>query len=245
MNDTVSIRFRWTWVILLFVLMTGPFAPAWAQAPGESVLTVQGAAEARVAPDVATVRLGIVGQAPTADAAQRRVNEVAGDILDAIRDVGIREPEIQTARLVLNPVYSRQESAEDMPQIVAYRASNTVTVRVEDLSRVGRVIDAGLEAGANQLEGVAFGLTDDLPARESALEDAIAEARRKANVMARALDVRLEGVLSVDEGGVFVQAPRMEMARATAFQEAVPTPVSPGEVTVSASVTIRYRIGQD
>lgn len=226
----------------ILVVVAGVFQVPRLHAQDEPVLTVQGASEVRVASDVATVRLGIVAQAETADLAQGQANEVASRILDEVRRVGIGEREIRTERLVLTPVYSRQRSPDDVPEIAAYRATNTVSVRVEDLGRIGRVIDAGLGAGANQLEGVGFGLDDDGPAREEALDQAIAEARSKAGVMARALDIRLDGILSVDEGGVFIAQPQMEMARAMVFQDAGATPVAPGEVTVSASVTIRYRI---
>jgi len=233
---------RWTGCLVFLIVLLG--APA-LDAQTEPVLTVQGTAEIRVAPDLATVRLGIVAQAPTADAAQGQVNDVAGRILEAVLGMGIEDRNIQTARLNLTPVYSRQRAAEDVPEIVAYRASNTVTVRIQDLGRLGAVIDSGLGAGANQLEGVSFDIADDLPARQAALEQAITEARSKAETMAGALGIRLDGVLSVDEGGVFVERPQMEMARVAVFQDSGSTPVSPGEVTVSGSVTIRYRIAGD
>ena len=236
--------FRWTAILVLLTLVVFPAYSLSAQSEGPA-LTVQGSSEVRVASDLATVRLGVVAQAATAEAAQREVNDVANGILEAVRGAGIADRDVQTARLLLTPVFSRQRSAEDLPEIVAYRASNVVTVRVEALENLGQVIDAGLGAGANQLEGVSFGVKDDLPARESALEEAITEARTKAEAMASALGIRLEGVLSVDEGGVFVQAPQMEMARLTVLQDTGTTPVAPGEVTVSASVTIRYRIAGD
>jgi len=215
--------------------------PAFAQTGTESVLTVSGNGEVRVEPDLATVRLGIVGQAETARVAQDAVNHVGAAILDALADVGV-DDDIQTAGLNLTPLYRRMR-ADGEPEIIGYRASNTVSVRVTDVRLVGGIIDAGLEAGANQLQGVSFGLQDDLAAREEALRMAIAEARRKAEAMADALGAKLAGVLRVNEGGVFVQRPVMEMgARARAAQQMTPTPVAPGSVSVSASVSIEYRI---
>ncbi len=216
--------------------------PGFAQTGTESVLTVSGNGEVRVEPDLATVRLGIVGQPETACVAQDAANLVGAAILDALAGVGVDDDDIQTAGLNLTPLYRRMRADGD-PEIIGYRASNTVSVRVTDVRLVGGIIDAGLEAGANQLQGVSFGLQDDLAAREEALRMAIAEARRKAEAMADALGVNLAGVLRVNEGGVFVQRPVMEMgARAMAAQGMAPTPVAPGSVSVSASVSIEYRI---
>src|SRR5262249_8013894 len=149
---------------------------------------------------------------------------------------------IQTARLVLSPVYApRSPESRDAPRIVGYNATNSVSVRVEDLSLVGAVIDAGLKAGANQLDGVQFGLRNDLPSRAQALKEAVQEARSKAQVMADALRLNLTEVLEVSEGGVSI-LPQSEGTFAARMAATVETPVSPGQIQVNANVTIRYRI---
>ena len=235
--------FAWT---LVFVAMSA--GSVWAQSgtDADSVLAVQGRAEVRVVPDLAVVRLGIVEQAPTARQAQEAVNSIANRIVEEIQSLGIDESDVQTARLTLSPVYSRSRpGATQPPSIVAYRAMNTVSVRVEELDSVGEVIDAALGAGANQLEGVSFELQDDLTARQTALQDAVREARQKAEAIAGALGVRIESILSVSEGGVAIVPPVMEMSRALALQQDADTRVSPGEVSVAASVSIRYRIAPD
>ena len=230
--------------LLLTLVATAVPGLVRAQTPTEEpVLRVRGSAEVRVAPDLAVVRLGVAEEARTAREAQSAVNNVAGAILDAVRGVGIEERNVQTVRLVLSPVYSpRRPGDREEPGIVGYRASNTVSVRVEDLGLVGQVIDAALDAGANQLEGVSFGLQDDQTVRQQALRQAIAEARGKADAMADALGVELDAIISVTEDNVFVRQPVMETARVMALQGEAPTSVSPGEVSVSASVSIEYRI---
>lgn len=210
-------------------------------------LTVRGSAEVSVEPDHATVRLGVLSQKPAAAEAQREANQVAGHILENLRELGIEERQIQTSELQLSPVYANSNpraAQPEEPKIVAYRASNVVSVRLEDLSRIGPAVDAGLAAGANRLEGVAFGLKNDLPARRDALRQAVEEARSKAQTMAEALGVRLGDVLSLDEGGVSIDVPRMALARGMAFSEAsdASTPVASGRITVSAQVTLRYRL---
>jgi uncharacterized protein len=113
------------------------------------------------------------------------------------------------------------------------------------LSLVGPAIDAGLKAGGNQVEGVQFGLRNDLPSREEAIKQAVQEARSKAQAMADALRVNLVEVLEASEAGISVVpfaeagfAPRLAVAAAADTS----TPVSPGQIQVNANVTIRFRI---
>jgi uncharacterized protein len=213
--------------------------------PQQPMLIVGGNARILAVPDQATVRLGIVRQAPAAQAAQEQANTAAQEILSAVQKTGVPANQIQTARLVLSPVYApRSPDSRDAPKIVAYNATNTISVRLDNLSIVGPVIDAGLKAGANQIENVAFSLRNDLPSREQALKQAVEEARSKAQVMADAARVNLAEVFEISEGGVTV-VDRFEPAlagRAMLATAAPETPISPGQIEVRASVTIRYRI---
>jgi uncharacterized protein YggE len=225
-------------IALLFMFLQRPDVP-----PAPPVLVVTGTAQVFTAPDQATVRLGIVRQAANAQAAQEQANAVAQEILNAIGKAGVPASQIQTMRLVLSPVYApRSPDSRDAPRIVAYNATNTVSVRLENLSLVGPVIDAGLKAGANQLEGVQFGLRNDLPSRQQALKQAVDEARSKAMTMADALRVNLAEVLEASEGGVSIIVDHVEPLAARAMAVASETPVSPGQIQVNATVTIRYRI---
>jgi uncharacterized protein len=223
---------------LLFMLLQGPYAPS------PPVLVVTGNAQVFVAPDQATVRLGFVRQSPNAQNAQEQANAVAQEILNTIAKVGVPPSQIQTMRLVLSPVYApRSPESRDAPRIVAYNATNTVSVRLENLSVVGPVIDAGLKAGANQLEGVQFGLRNDLPSRQQALKLAVDEARAKAQTMADSLRVNLVEVLEASEGGVSIVADSVEpQLTGRVMALAAETPVSPGQIRVNANVVIRYRI---
>src|SRR5258706_9279606 len=215
--------------LLMFAQQPGP------PQPPPPVLVVAGNAQIFAVPDEATVRLGIVRQSPNAQAAQEQANTVGQEILSAIAKVGIPANQIQTARLVLAPAYAvRGPDSREAPRIIGYNATNSVSVRIDNLSLVGAVIDAGLKAGANQLEGVQFGLRNDLPSREQALKAAVLEARSKAQVMAEALRVTLAEVLEASEGGVSI-VPRGELAMAPrALAMSNDTPVSPGQIEVRA-----------
>jgi hypothetical protein len=122
---------------------------------------------------------------------------------------------------------------------------NLITVTLDILGLVGPVVDAGLENGVNQLEGVQFGLKNDGPARELALHLAISEAKGKAVAMADALAVTLGPVQEVSEAGVSIVplGSRSAESFAVAARAAVPTPVSAGQLEIRASVVVKYAIG--
>jgi len=234
-------------VVLLDAFCSTAFAQVngiWPQPPDQIVVT--GNAEVEAAPDIATVRLGVLHQSTSAKDAQDQANRTGLAILKAIGMLGVPSQQIQTSRLTIIPVYSQQRpNNNDAPRIVGYSASNMITVTLENLSQIGPVVDAGLDNGANQLEGVAFGLKNDGPSREQALRLAVAEAQGKAAAMASALSVKLGTPLEVSESGVSIMPYDKSgeiQPRVFAAQAISPTPVSTGQLTIRASVTIRYRI---
>lgn len=215
--------------------------------PKPPAITVSGSGEVRVDPDLAVVRLGVLAQDADASMAQQEANRIARGILDGVEALGVPEQAVQTSRLVLSPVYDqpRPQDRSRAPQISSYRATNVVSVRLGDLAKIGPVIDAAVKAGANQVEGVDFRLEDDTAARQGALTKAVQEARAKAATIAAALGVTLGPVLEATEGGVSIDVPRFSGGPRMLTMEArtpEPTPVSAGEITVSAHVTLRYRI---
>src|SRR5262249_4960111 len=146
-------------------------------------------------------------QANTAQAAQDQTNTLAADILAAITRAGIPAADVQTSRLTLTPVYApRTPDTSQAPRIVAYQAANMVAVRGKDLAKIGPVIDAGLKAGANEVQGIQFSLRDDLPSRQQALKLAVADARRKADAIAEASNATLGLPLEISENGVSVMS---------------------------------------
>ena len=222
-------------------------APPRPDTPPVPGLTVQGYGQVRTDPDEATVRLGVFTQETTARAAQDKANQVSAALLDAVAKLGVPRQDIQTSDLSLGPIYAPPRPEDDgrEPRISGYQASYVVSVRLEKLDLVGRVIDAALAAGANQLQGVSFGLRDDRAAQTRALEQAVREAREKAQAIAGALGVRLGEVLEASEGTFSVVTPTFDK-RAFAMEaaQAAPTPIAAGQVGVDAAVTVRFRISQ-
>jgi uncharacterized protein len=229
-------------IALACTLITGP---ALAQQPGgpppmPPQVAAQGTAEVRVAPDRAIARFGVQVQAREAQAAQNRVNETMQKVIQAVRRLNVPENRISTERLELYPVYDQPPPGREGTQRLAgYRASNVVRVELDATARLGPVIDAAVGAGANTIEGIQFALANEAPHRAKALHQAAQEARDKARTIADSLDVRLGRLIEAREAGVDVSPPPT-----VAFERAAlaSTPVQPGELTVRATVVIRYAV---
>jgi hypothetical protein len=235
----------WPRRVLAGVAAAGIFAATAAAQSGPAVpsIAVSGSAEVAAAPDRAVVSLGAVVESSQARDAQKQLAQIMQRVVKDIKAQGIPDEKIGTAGMSLNPVYShpapRAGQDPEAPRIVGYRASNTVRIQVDDLERVGAVIDAGIAAGANQLYGLSFDLRDDLKPRQQALQLAVQEARSKAEAIAASLGQALGEVIDVREDGAPGAAP---MERRMAAPAAAGTLIQPGQVQVSAGVQVRYRL---
>lgn len=231
-----------------WVLLAVMWVPALGAQDGSSTeridfrrtILVTGNGEASAPPDRALVRLGTTAQTSQAETAQAKVNETMTKALDLIQKAGVEKRNIRTAMLRLSPVYTSDRSS-DGPKVTGFRASNVLEVTLDDLKLVGKVIDAGLAAGMNELQGVSFSLKNDLPQRNNALKSAAEEARVKAETIAEALGLTLSTVYEVTESGVHLIPFQDNFGGARMMSAAaMPTPVEPGEVRVQANVTVRY-----
>jgi len=214
-----------------------------AAGPGVPAIAVSGNAEVAAAPDRANLSLGAVVESKQAQDAQKQIAQIMQRVIKDIKAQGVPNEKIRTAGFSLNPVYShpapRAGQEPEAPRIIGYRAANTVRVQVDDLERVGGVIDAGIAAGANQLNGLTFDLRDDLKHREQALQLAVREARSKAEAIAAALNLQLGEVLEIREESGPTAYPA---ERRLAAPSAAGTPIQPGQVQVSAGVQVRFRL---
>jgi uncharacterized protein len=230
------------------LLMSAAMATtALAQAPDNAAsrerntLVVRGDGEVMAKPDVAYATVGVITEGKRAQDAAQANTALTQRIIDALRKQGIAEKDTQTSNYSVQPRYENRPNRE--PVIVGYQVSNQVRATVRDLVKVGAVIDAALEAGANNVYGVTFGLQERERYTSDALTAAVQEARRKAETLARAAGVRLLGVVQIQEGGS-VRVPMLQDRMEFAARGAA-TPIVPGELTVNASVTVIYNIAQN
>ena len=198
--------------------------------------------EVKTAPDMATISFGVQTEAPTAAAAMRDNAARMTQVMQALRRAGVAERDIQTSGLNLQAQYDYQENQP--PKLRGYQASNRVTVRVMDLTKVGATVDAVVAAGVNQIDGVGFGLKDPTTAENEARTKAVQALQAKARLYAQALGVQLGGIRSLNEGGGYTPQPPMPMfaMRAQAMDSGGGTSVSGGELSVKIEVTGVYDI---
>jgi uncharacterized protein YggE len=197
--------------------------------------------ETRLAPDMATINLGVMTQARTAvDAMQANATRMA-QVMATLKKAGIAAKDIQTSGLNLNPQDVYEQNVP--PRLTGYQASNQVTVIVHDLARLGAAVDATVTAGANQVNGVSFGLNDPTAAENAAREDAVKALQAKADLYARATGYRVSRLVSLSEGGGYSVPPPMPMMAAQMKREAMAdTSVSPGELRVRVDVSGLYEL---
>ena len=198
-----------------------------------------GEAQISVAPDIAFVDAGVATDARTAREASEANNTAMTKVFAALKAANVDARDIQTSRLSLQPQYAPNRSGPS--PVVGYRASNRVTVRIHDVSKVAGVIDTLVGAGANDIGNVNFEVSQASKLLDDAREKAVADARRKAEIYARAAGVTLGAPWSISEGG----APQpMFRAKMAAGMPASPTPIAQGEETLSVSVNVTWAIKQ-
>jgi uncharacterized protein len=211
-------------------------APAIAQVPPPAI-SVTGEATVSVPPDQAQIDGGVTSDAKTAREASDANNAAMGKVLLALKGAGIDEKDYQTSRLSLQPQYAPNRSGPS--PVVGYRASNRVTVKLRDVAKVANIVDVLVGAGANELGGINFMVSQASKLLDDAREKAIADARRKAEIYAKAAGVTLGEPLNIsEEGGSGPPVFRSKMAAPMAAG----APVAQGEETLSVSVSVSWAI---
>lgn len=190
-------------------------------------------------PDIVRISTGVVTQAPTASAAIAQNAERMAAVRAALKRAGIADRDIQTSSINLNPDYRHGENRA--PQLIGYRASNEVSVRFRDIANTGRIIDALVAQGANQINGPMLGIEKPEEALDEARVAALRTARGRAEIYARAMGKRVARIVSVSEsGGQFTPYPRPMMAEAR--MDAASTKIDPGEQTLSVSLSVSFEL---
>ena len=223
---------------LVFAVLSGALfaTPAVADDVPPPMISVTGQAQISVPPDLALVDGGVTSEAKTAREASDANNAAMGKVLLALKGAGIDEKDVQTSRLLLQPQNAPNRTGPSA--IASYRASNRVTIRVRDVTKVANVIDTLVGAGANEIGGINFMVSQASKLLDEAREKAVADARRKAEIYARAAGVTLGAPLTVSEEG---NAPPMPYRKMSAGMAAAPQ-VAQGEETLSVTVNVSWAI---
>jgi len=205
-----------------------------------TTLSLSAHGEVQAAPDQATITLGVQTTAPAAGAAMARNAERMNAVMAALRGAGVAAKDIRTSNLSLDAQYAN--SPDNQPRLTGYQASNDVTVTIDDLARLGPAIDAVTAAGANQINGVGFGLKSPQADEDAARIEAVKALRAKAELYAQASGYRVARLVSLSEGGQNYQPMRaMAMSKTRSLQS---VPVSAGELTVGADVSAVFELAR-
>lgn len=220
-------------------LMQGTAAaqvPGSASAPAPRIIT-SGSGEARVSPDKATIFIGVQSRASTAASAASTNARRQRAVLDTLRAMGLTSAQLSTVNYSVSPEMQYDQNTRTS-RVVGYTVSNNVRVQVNQLDEVGRIIDAALAKGANEISSLQFASSKADSARRAALSDAVADARADAEALARAAGGTLGDLIELSTTSSPIR-PYAEMAMAK-VAAAAPTPIEPGEQTISASVTAQW-----
>jgi len=206
-----------------------------------TTLNISAFGEVRAAPDQASISLGVQTLAPTAAQAMSQNADQMTRVIAALKRGGIEAKDIQTSGLSLSAQYAYEENKP--PRLTGYQASNQVAIKVHDLDKLGPTLDAVVAVGANQINGISFGLKDPQAAEDVARLKAVQALQAKAQLYAGATGYRATRLINLSEGTGYVQPPR-PLFRAMAAEAAAPapTPVEAGELTVRMDVSGLYEL---
>ena len=213
---------------------------------GNSTISVSGTGIIKTEPNQAKVYLGVETQSGNVTEALEENSLKMQSIIKAIKKLGIPKDSIETTYFSVYPIRDYEKSGED---IIGYRASNEITVELQDLDKIGAVIEEAMNAGANKVRRIEFGLTEDKrrELKNEALKEACKDARTKADAIASGLGLKITRIATARESGTYVAPYRAEvfggeyaMPVPTPAPKAIPPPIEPKEVKVSATIDIAY-----
>ncbi len=200
----------------------------------ERSITVTGEATVSVAPDSANIRLGVTSQGKNAREASEANARQMTNVLAAIKEAGVADRDVQTSRLSLQPQYEQGKAGP--ARLLGFQVTNQVSIRIREIDKFPGILDRGIAAGANEMSGIEFVVSEQSKLLDQARDDAVADARRKAELYARAAGVKLGPVTSITEEGSSPPRPAMQAMRASAV------PVAPGEQLLRAAVSVTFEL---
>ena len=232
--------------LALAAVLAMPLGAAAQETPETPRIVVAGLGEAAIAPDMAWLNLSVMRQAETARAALDEANEAVAGVIAALKQAGIEDRDLQTSGLSIDPryVYPQNNDGSQQPRIVGYQVTNSLSVRVRDLARLGEIIDRAVTLGVNQGGGITFDNDDPKEAIVQARRRAVTEAREKAQTLAEAAGVGLGRVIEISESSP--AQPPMPMAKVMRMEAAADAavPIEAGENTYRVHVRVTYQIEQ-
>jgi hypothetical protein len=205
---------------------------------------VSGQGEAVAVPDVASLSLGVEARADTVAEAQAGASEAMGKVVQALKDNGVAEKDIQTQQFSIYPI-TRWIQDKDEEEIIGYRVTNIVVAKIREVDKAGAIIDAVAKAGGDytRVQGISFSVDDPTPYYEEARSEAMEDAKDKAEQLADLGGISLGKPTYISESSVY-QPPttRVYYEGGVSTPAPVETPISPGELKITVNVQVVYEI---
>lgn len=229
--------------VLAAVVLTPSFGPARTRAATDNssvqhTISVTGTGRVLAKPNVADLSLGVSISRPKAKDSEAAAAGAMTSVIAALKAAGIKDEDIQTATLSLQPEYDWSTNSQ---RLTGYRTDNIVLVTLRDLTKVGVTLDAAVQAGATNVNGLTFRVADHTPVEAQARIVAMQDAKAKAEALAKAGGVTITGVATISEIQTPIPGPIM-YAGVDAAKSPATTPVQPGNVTLEVTVTVTYLI---
>ncbi|MFL6754462.1 MAG: SIMPL domain-containing protein [Sphingomicrobium sp.] len=203
-------------------------------------LDINATGEVTRVPDVAIISAGVVSRSATASAALQDAADRMQRVIAALKRAGIEDRDIQTSSVNLSPEY-RYENNQP-PQLVGYSATNTLSIRFRDIRNSGRILDALVAQGANQINGPSLTVDKPEAALDEARAKAIATGRARAELYARSLGMRVVRVVSVNESGGSYPVPQQIPMYEARAANAAATRIEPGEQKLQVNLAITFEL---
>lgn len=216
-------------------------------APNATLLSLTAQGKSTRTPDLAVFNAGVVTQGVTASEALSANAAAMNRVIATLKKAGIADRDIQTSQISLNPVYSQPEYGPNgvprqEPRITGYQAVNNVTIRSRNVAGFGKVLDALVASGANQVNGPSFQMAEPAAAMDEARLDAMKSARARADLFARAAGLRVVRIVSISEGSGFAPPQPVYMRAMKAEAAAAPTPIAVGEVEAEVNLSVQFEL---
>lgn len=205
-----------------------------------SGIFVSGTGKVRLKPNIATASIGVEITAGTLADATTQANAKMNAVVEKLKGLGIADKDIQTTSYSITPI-TQQPRAGGTPTISGYRVNNQVSITIRKIDDTGKVLDAVVATGANNIYGISFGVDDPTPYQQQARAAAIKDAQDKAAQLAKAANVTLGKVLSISEGST-TPRPVFSAAPAPMAVGAAEVPVETGELVITVSVDMRFAV---
>ena len=236
-----------TFLIISSLMIISPIT--WASENENRYITVTGRGKISAIPDTAWVTGGVHTQANTATKALNDNNTLMEAVIGILKKANIKNKNIQTSGFNVHPIYDHSKRTgyekPNSPKITGYRVSNSVTIKIINITNLGKLLDELVNSGSNQISGIRFGFNDNQELLDEARKRAISNAQEKAKLYAQTAGVDVGNIVSISELDARMPRPvyrNMEMHQAKTMSDASMVPVVSGEQVVSASVNVIYEL---